>query len=152
MKVRIEFTDNTQEDEVIIRCSSLNSEVQKIQQFIMEQAGETPKLVFYKNNREFFFSPEDILFFETEGEQVYAHTRDDAYRIKYRLYELEDFLPRHFVRIAKATIVNSRHIYSITRNITSSSLVQFESTHKQVYASRHYYGALKERLDQERGK
>ena len=33
----------------------------------------------------------------------------------------------------KSTILNINHIYSITRNITSSSLVEFKNTHKKVY-------------------
>ncbi|MDL2325417.1 LytTR family transcriptional regulator, partial [Ruminococcaceae bacterium OttesenSCG-928-A16] len=105
-------------------------------------------LVFYKQNQEFYFPLEEVLFFETEGEQVYAHTVGDAYRIKYRLYELEELLPRNFIRVAKSTIVNTAQVYSVTRNLTASSLVHFNGTHKQIYASRHYYKMLREKLNE----
>ena len=148
MKLRIEVSDECTENEVIIRCSNVDETVQKIQAYIQSLA--TPKLTFYKGNQEFYLTLAEILFFETEGEQVYAHTVNDAFRVRHRLYELEDMLPRVFARAAKGLIVNTARIYAINRNLTSSSQIKFMDTHKHVYVSRHYYKALKERL-QERG-
>lgn len=150
MKVRMEVSDGLEEDEVIIRCSRADESVRKLYQLILEQSKIGPKITFYKQNQEYYFPLEDVLFFETEGEHIYAHTADDAYLIKYRLYELEQMLPHSFIRAAKSTIVNVRQIYSITRDLTSSSLVQFADSHKQVYVSRYYYRELRQRL-QERG-
>ena len=148
MKLRIEVSDEWPEDEIIIRCRSVNETVQKIQTYIQSMAA--PKLTFYKGNQEFYLTLEEILFFETEGEQVYAHTKNDAFRVRYRLYELETMLTPAFIRAAKGTIVNTAHIYAINRNLTASSQIQFMGTHKHVYVSRHYYKALKEKM-QERG-
>lgn len=148
MKVRIEVTDGLEEDEVLIRCSRMDESIQKIHQYILEQSKSGPKIIFYKQNQEFYFPLDDVLFFETEGEHIYAHTTEDAYLIKYRLYELEQMLPRSFVRAAKSTIVNVGRIYSITKNLTSSSLIQFTDSHKQVYASRYYYRELRQRLEE----
>lgn len=146
MKVHIELVEDLPEDEVVIRCSSVDEGIQRLHRAILEQASATSKIVFYKDNQEFYFPLEQVLFFETEGEAVYAHTADDSYRIHYRLYELEEALPPYFARAAKSTIVNTRRIYSITRDITASSLVQFGGTHKQVYVSRHYYKTLRQRM------
>ncbi|MDP4117939.1 MAG: LytTR family DNA-binding domain-containing protein [Bacillota bacterium] len=148
MKVHIELVRDLPEDEVLIRCCHVDDTIQKIQQFISEQTELSSKMVFYKNNQEFHLPLRDILFFETESEVVYAHTANDSYKIKYRLYELEKLLPHSFVRISKSTILNINLVFSITRNITSSSLVQFMNTHKQVYVSRHYYKNLKQRLNE----
>lgn len=151
LKVRIEIDEQLTEDEVLIRCGRVDDAVRKIHQFVLEQSKSGPKLTFYKQNQEYYFPLDDVLFFETTGERVFAHTADDAYLIKYRLYELERMLPRSFVRAAKSAIVNVRRIYSVSKNLTSSSLIQFAGSHKQVYASRFYYRELRQRL-QERGK
>lgn len=148
MKIRIEVTDDLPEDEVVIRCGHVNDTITKIHNFILEQSESLSKIIFYKQNQEFYFPLDAVLFFETGGEHVYAHTASDAYQIKYRLYELEKILPCQFVRASKSTIVNLRQVYSITRNITSSSLLQFVNSHKQVYASRHYYKELRQRLNE----
>src|SRR5699024_681198 len=98
---------------------------------------------FYKKETEYYLSLTDILFFETDAKTVYAHTAKDIYETKYRLYELETLLPAYFMRVSKSTILNCREIYSITKSISASSLVEFKNCHKQVYVSRNYYKTLK---------
>ena len=147
MKIHIELVGDLDEDEVIIRCGRVDDTIQKIHQYILEQTQSPVKLTFFKDNEEFYFPLDDVLFFETEGERIYAHTSGDAFRIKYRLYELEDLLPMNFVRASKSAIVNTRNIYSVTRNLTASSLIRFAGSHKQVYVSRYYYKDLRQRLN-----
>ncbi|MCL1917502.1 MAG: LytTR family transcriptional regulator [Peptococcaceae bacterium] len=146
MKLRIEISDGLPENEVIIRCGRVDNTVQKLQAYI--QSLSAPKLIFYKEQQEFYFPLDEILFFETDSEHVYAHTVNDAFRVKHRLYELETLLPHVFVRAAKGIIVNTSCIYAISRNLTSSSQVRFAGSHKQVYVSRHYYKALKEKMSE----
>lgn len=148
MKLRIEVADDGMEDEVIIRCSSIDENVRKLQAFVQSLA--QPKLTFYKDTQEYYLPLEEILFFETDNEQIYAHTKKDAFLVKYKLYELEEILPHAFARAAKGTIVNTSRIYAINRNITSSSQISFGGTHKHIYVSRHYYKTLKDKM-KERG-
>ncbi len=148
MKIRIETVEGLSEDEVIIRCGRVDDTIKRIHDYIKQQSLLQTGFTFYKQNQEYYFPLEEVLFFETDDERVYAHTADDAYQIKYRLYELEQLLPRCFVRASKSTIVNSRQVYSIDRNLTSSSLLKFINSHKQVYVSRHYYKQLKQRLNE----
>lgn len=150
MKIRIELDNQIKENEVIIRCNELNEEILEIQKVISELIAEKRELIFYKENTEYYICINDILFFETEESSIYAHTLNEVYQVKYKLYELEEILPKNFGRVSKSTILNSNHIYSITRNITSSSLVEFKSTHKKVYVSRSYYKVLKLKLSEKR--
>jgi len=146
--MRIELTDGSEEDEVIVRCSRVDANVQKLQEFLINLSA--PKLIFYKGTEEYYLPLEDILFFATEGEQVFAHTSNDAFKVKHRLYELEELLPRMFERVSKGTIVNTKRIYAIDRNLTSASRVSFSNTHKHIYVSRHYYRMLKEKMGDNR--
>jgi len=146
VKLRIEISDAEPEGEVIIRCGRVDDNIKKLQEFILSLS--TPKLTFYKGTHEFYLPVEEILFFETEGEQIFAHTANDSFKVKYRLYELEEMLPRSFIRAAKGTIVNTPKIYAINRNLSSSSKISFTGTHKHIYVSRHYYGALKEKMNE----
>ena len=50
------------------------------------------------------------------------------------------------MRISKSCIVNLDYIYSITRNLTASSVVEFVGSSKRILVSRSYYKALMERL------
>ena len=148
MKVSIELDPQMDEPEMIIRAHRLTEDVARLQQLILEQK-MTP-LTFYKDRSEYFVDVSEILFFETDGEKIYGHTREEAYEVRQKLYELEEILPIAFCRISKSTIVNTKQIYSIEKSFSGTSTVNFYQTHKQVHVSRHYYQLLKERLKEMR--
>lgn len=150
MKVRIDLDENISEDEVIIRCSRLDEKAQKVYDTLMELTKESKHLLLYKGNTEYYIPLNNILFFETSDSCISAHTANNVYETTYRLYELEEMLPGFFMRVSKSTILNIKRIYCISRNLTASSEVQFQNTHKQVYVSRNYYKALKDRLEEKR--
>ena len=150
MKIKIEIDESLSEDEVLIRCRGLTEQVTEIQKAVSEVVNTSKRFVFYRGNTEYYLALEEILFFETDGDGINAHTRDNIYQTKYKLYELEDLLPGCFMRISKSSIVNTNHIYSISRNLTASSVVAFADTHKQVYVSRYYYKPLVNKLEEKR--
>lgn len=150
MKIRIEIEDNLIEDEIIIRSSSLNENIQKIHKAVADMVSMDEKMIFYKGETSYYLPLEEILFFETQDNEIHAHTKTEVYSTKYRLYELEEILPGVFMRVSKSTILNIKHIYAITRSISASCVVEFQDTHKQVYVSRYYYKPLKNRLEEKR--
>mgnify|MGYP000349784488 CR=1 FL=1 len=108
-------------------------------------------ILVYQKNREIYLLVSDILFFETSGSAIYAHTKNDMYETTCKLYELEEYLPGYFMRISKSTIVKYPFIfYLFIENLTASSIIEFQNTHKQTYVSRHYFKVLKSRLEEKR--
>lgn len=150
MKIRIELDENLDEQEVIIRTPVLTGDIAQLQNMIVEATKGQKSFEFYKGDVRVYLSLDEILYFETCDKGIVAHTADDIYEVGYKLYELEDLLPRNFMRVSKSTILNTAKIFSIDRNLTASSEVAFRNTHKQVYVSRHYYRSLMERLDERR--
>lgn len=154
MKIRMEIDEVLQEDEIIIRCRTLDDTIQSLQAAISAHLAGTGTnsvdslryLTLKRADTDYFIPIEEILFFETEDKCVYAHTKEQSFQTEFKLYELEEMLSGNFMRISKAALVNLNHIYSITRNITASSVIEFQGTAKNVYVSRHYYKALLERL------
>lgn len=152
MKVRIEIDESVKEEEVVIRCRKIEDHILRIQSAVMEQSEKGHYMMLKQGGKDYYLPVEEILFFETESKLVYAHTRENILETAYKLYELEELLPGFFMRISKSAIVNLNQIYSIARNLTSSSVVEFTHSHKQVYVSRNYYKALVERLAEKRRK
>lgn len=147
MKVKIEIEEGLKEAEVIIRCGALNDAVVSLQNYISKQNDGKRYLSLTSGETEYYIPLEDIYFFETEGREIRAHTADRLFFCGYRLYELEELLPGSFMRISKSTIANLDRIYSITRNLTASSEVEFAGSSKKALVSRSYYKALIERLN-----
>lgn len=150
MKVKIEICPGLEEDEVTIRCGELNDAVLNLQAYAADSGAGGRKLPLRRGDTEYYVALSDILFFETQGREIQAHTADKLFETGYKLYELEEQLPGYFMRISKSTIVNLEYIYSITRNLTASSVVEFAGSPKKVYVSRSYYKALIERLEEKR--
>lgn len=150
MKIRIEFDEQLQEEEIIIRCNTLSEKVQKMQKVLSDIESSHNKIILFKDDAEYYLNLEDILFFETGINSIEAHTIDDIFQTKLKLYELEEQLPGFFMRISKSAILNTNKVYAINRNITASSIIEFQNTHKQVYVSRNYYKPLKNKLEEKR--
>jgi len=150
MKIKLEIDESLVEDEITIRCQSYSDQIQAIQTYLTQTKEMRPHFEFFKGNEEYFLSVDEIMFFETSGETLHAHTKDDAFQTKMRLYELEEILPGSFIRVSKSCILNSVHVHSIDRKLNTSSLVQFRDTHKEVYVSRLYYKLLKEKMKERR--
>ena len=142
MKIKIEIDESAAEDEVIIRCRGLTKQVAAVQRAVRDVTNASEKILLYKGNTEYYVTLSE--------NGISAHTRDEVYQTRYKLYELEDMLPGVFMRVSKSTILNTDQIYSIDRNLTASSVVAFLNTHKKVYVSRYYYKPLTQKLEEKR--
>ncbi len=151
MKVKIEVTGQPEEEEVIIRCSRLTDEVVSLQKYIAKQGNAKRCLSLMDGDTEYFVPMEELLFFETEGREVRAHTADRIFACGHKLYELEELLPGTFMRISKSAIANLDFVYSVTRNLTASSVIEFMGSKKKAMVSRGYYKLLMERLREKKG-
>lgn len=144
MKVHIELDSQATEPEIVIKTSEITDEIIQLQNYLLKKSFE---IVFYKNQQEFYFDSNHIIFFEAYDNKVYAHTKDQVYEVKYKLYELEEYLPVQFMRVSKSTILNTKHIYSLSKGFSSTAEVEFSKTHKKVHVSRQYYKLLKDKLN-----
>lgn len=149
LKIRIEMSEGVQE-EVVIRCREITPEIIRLHQLLSGDSDRSNQFLLYKGDTEYYLNVNDIIFFETEGNAVMAHTKNDMYETRRKLYELEELSGGRFQRISKSAIVNVDKVYSIKRNVTSSSAIEFQGTHKQIYVSRAYYKVLREKLEEKR--
>lgn len=148
MKVRIELDPSMDEPEILIRAPRLTQELAQLQESILKK--KLVPLAFYKDEANIFWIWQIFSFLKQNGERFLEHTKDEAYEVKQKLYELEELLPIAFCRISKSTIVNAKQIYSLEKSFSGTSTVNFYQTHKQVHVSRRYYQVLKERLNEMR--
>lgn len=147
MKIKLEISPDYKQKEVVIRSDKNDEEVQAIIAGIQDIENEFSHLNGYIGETVYSLELKDILFFETNDRNVYAHTINNAFLIHYRLYELEANLPDNFLRISKSSIININEILSLSRSVTGN-LVQFKNTYKQIYVSRRFLKELKNKLSQ----
>lgn len=150
MKVRIIEDENRTEAEIVIYCKKEEEAVRRMEAVINNALSGEKTLELSQSGTKYYLPLSGILFFETAGYRVQAHTASDIFETDLKLYQLGEILPGYFLRISKSTIVNVNCIYAVSRNLTASSAVEFQGTHKQVYVSRQYFRLLREKLEEKR--
>lgn len=146
MKIKIDISPEYHEKEIVIRSPKDDKELAELVTNIKNIENSLIQINGYIGETVYTLNLTDILFFETNDRNVFAHTTNNAFLIHYRLYELEENLPDNFLRISKSSILNLTEIASLTRSVTGN-LIQFKNTYKTLYVSRRFLKELKHRLD-----
>ena len=150
MKINIDVDDSLQQDMITIHCREITDEILELQRLLSQKQTGGQKISAYIDDTEYYVDVKTILFLEADGNYISVHTAKSIYRVRQKLYELEELLPRDFLRVSKSTIVNTELIASIKKNITGASEISFRNSIKKAYESRNYIKALIEIMDEKR--
>ena len=147
MKYSFKYIEELDENEIIIEHNASDEMIDQLHLFLRQRQKAYASLKLFKQEEQFFVPVENIIFFETEDNNVYAHTNNDSYLCEYKLYELIEKLPNHFLRISKSTICNTTQVLSISRYLSSTGTITFSNSPKTIYVSRKFFPELKEALE-----
>jgi DNA-binding LytR/AlgR family response regulator len=113
-----------------------SKEENSLQDHLIGQLDENYEIINYK----------EIILFEAQNSIIYARTAAKKYRVKEKLYQLEEELAAEgFVRINKSEIVNILHIKEIVPWFNGRLLLKLNNK-KEVEVSRSYAGDFKDFL------
>jgi DNA-binding LytR/AlgR family response regulator len=147
MRTRIEQIGDGEPEEVIIRCRQVTPEIEAVARQLERMEKHRALPAFFKGDMQYYLSLAEILFFETDDERVFAHTVNDSFETRMRLYELESILPGNFVRVSRSAIANIQHVFSIQKGLTRVVQVSFRKSHKVLYCSRLYSNNLISKME-----
>lgn len=143
MKITIQDLPEGEEDEIIIRCRTVDEQVLKLIYAI--RAGQE-KLTVTKGDKLFQVRPEEIFYFESVDNRVFAYLEKDVCEVKLKLYELEQrFAGTDFFRASKSTIINLAKVKSFSPAFSGRFEVCMKNGEK-LTVSRQYVPVLKAKL------
>lgn len=87
----------------------------------------------------------EISRFYVEEDKTYASINNKTYQIKKRLYQIEEILPKYFIRINKSSIVNIHYIKRFNTSWRANLFVELNDG-IQDYVSRRQVKKVKERM------
>lgn len=144
MKIIIENLPEGAEEEIVIRCSSMDSGIMEL--IYALKAGRS-RLTAFDGDGVVKLEPGDIYYFESVDNKVYAYCEKNVYEVKQKLYELEEtYGHSDFVRISKAMIVNVSRINKIVP-MFNGRLEAVLANGEKVVISRQYVPDLKKKLE-----
>ncbi|MBU1144712.1 MAG: LytTR family transcriptional regulator DNA-binding domain-containing protein [Firmicutes bacterium] len=140
MKIKIEEILNLDETEVIIKCNQADDQIKKIVS-TLQMFNE--RLICKKNELTYSLFPNEIFYFESIDNKVFAYTSKEVFDTMYKLYELENYLKElFFIRVNKNTLVNSSKMMHFKSTINGRMEVTLKN-HETIIVSRTYVSALK---------
>lgn len=103
------------EDEVIIRYKVMTKQVKDIIEYMSVQV---PPILGSIDKEQYILLQNDIYYFESVDNTVFAYTKKNSYETKHTLNELESVVSdRRFFRCNKSIIVNINKIQSLKSNV-----------------------------------
>lgn len=143
MKITIETPKPGEEEEIIIRCTSLDD---KLMNLIHCLKSEQNKLTGYVDDKIVKLTPKDIFYFESVDNRVFAYGNKEVYEVHKKLYEIEEeYSNTDFLRISKSTIVNVAKI-AYLKPIFNGRFEANLKNDEKIIISRQYVMDLKKKL------
>jgi len=88
-----------------------------------------------------------VHYFEGSGNDVYCVTSEERYKVKEKLYEIEEKLKNDgFIRVSKAFVVNIVKVGQIIPWFNGKLLLKMESTDQEIDVTRRYVKEFKQFL------
>lgn len=141
MRVTIRKIPKKEDEQVIIDCVRVTSEIEDIRSYALTKGTELSGMSDEGHLER--FKLEDVYYFEALDEKVFAYTKENVYELKLRLYEVEQaYASYHFVRCAKSIVLNLMLLDSISPALNGRFFAHMKNGEKLVI-SRQYAPILK---------
>ena len=136
--------DKEKEEEVVVTVHSRTALIDEIEALILKHTDRIPG---YTEDDIKMLSVSQIECVTVLNGKTYAiDSQNQRYRLKQRLYELEQQLPSSFIRINKSTLANESALDRFKVTVAGSVDAVFKCGYTE-YVSRRCFAQIKRRLD-----
>ena len=143
MKITIEEIGKEQEEEMILRCHELNTDMLHLLQSLKATKNG---LVGIKGEEIHRLSMDDIFYFEVVDNRAFFYCRENVYESKLKLYEFEKLCKdSSFFRASKSMILNTDKIDFVAPSFSGLFEATLQNGEK-VTVSRQYVSILKKKM------
>jgi DNA-binding LytR/AlgR family response regulator len=143
VKITIDKAPNYKETEIVIKCSEISPEIQRLISLFKVSEEKIPGLA---NGETCFLEAEEIFYFESVDKKTFIYTKSQVLETHLRLYEIEEKLGnRDFFRASKSTIINISKIKKLSPRFNGRLDVLLDNDETLVI-SRQYVPVIKEIL------
>ena len=134
--------DEKREEEVLIYAQKRSSLVDEIERLV-ESNNLTIKGT--KDDEIIIINPLDVTCFISQNNKVFALIGEEQYKIKERLYQLEEMMDENYIKINQSCLANIKRIDRFSSSLGGAIMVLFDNGYKD-YISRRELKKFKERM------
>ena len=134
--------DEKREEEVLIYAQKRSSLVDEIERLV-ESNNLTIKGT--KDDEIIIINPLDVTCFISQNNKVFALIGEEQYKIKERLYQLEEMMDENYIKINQSCLANIKRIDRFSSSLGGAIMLLFDNGYKD-YISRRELKKFKERM------
>lgn len=146
MKFKL-IIDPAREEEVTAVVHERSALTDKIEALVMKHTGSDRIAAYTEDDAKMLPFSQIELITVLDGKTWAVDVRGERYRLRQRLYELEEMLPSSFIRINKSAIANENRLDRFTASFSGAVDAVFKCGCKE-YVSRRCFAAIKRRYDE----
>lgn len=144
MKVSVEISSEIKDPYAVIYADRITDEIQDIiNQF--DNLRTAPITALQNEDNIVILKPDEIYMIRVEAGDTIVYGKNNKYRSRKRLYELESQLDKQFMQISKSTLINLSYMDSIEAGFNGTLLLKLKNGCKD-YVSRTYLKEFKKYL------
>lgn len=144
MKVEIVIEPGRTEPKLVLHTDAMTPELAKLVSRLSDNLPEV--IIGYIENEAFLLDRADIQRIYAQEQRVFVVAGNREYRLKNRLYELEEQLAgTTFVRVSNSEIVNFSKVTSMDMGLSGTITLRFKNG-ETTYVSRRYVEKIKQYL------
>ena len=136
--------DQEKDEEVVITAHKRNTLIDEIEALISKHTDRIPG--YTEDDIKMLSVSEIECITVLDGKSYAIDTKNCRYRLKQRLYELEQQLPASFIRINKSSLANETYLDRFAVTIAGSVDAVFKCGYRE-YVSRRCFAQIKRRLE-----
>lgn len=145
MKVNIKLDQSIKEAYIEIYTNEINNEINDIVTYV--EKNTLKNILCLEDDKIYLINPNEINFFYSENQNIFANTDKGVFKVKYKLYELEEKLSHlSFIRISKSALANLSKVNHFEMSFGGTVTVIFQNNSKE-YVSRKYVNKIKDYLN-----
>ena len=145
MKFRL-IIDPDREEEVVARVHARSALTDELEAMVLRYES-ADSIAAYTEDETRMLAFDDIECITVMDGRTYAiDRRNQRYRLKKRLYELEEELPACFIRINKSTLANEKRLERFSASFNGAVDAVFQCGYRE-YVSRRCFAKIRRRFE-----
>ena len=138
--------DKEKDEEVVATVHQRTALTDEIEALILKYAGADRIPAYTEDDMKMLAFSEIECVTILDGKTYAIDSRNQRYRLKQRLYELEQLLPSSFIRINKSTLANENRLDRFAVTYSGGVDAVFKCGYRE-YVSRRCFAQIKRRFD-----
>ena len=150
MKINTNISSEFKETSITINAPELTKEIQNLLQYVSHINEMPNQIMASENNKIYFIDLARVICFFSKDKYNYVRVKEGTYKIKQKLYELEDSLRgKDFIRISNSCLIHINQVECFDTSVLGTILVRLKDGTQETVSKRRVAQIMK--LLRERG-